>query len=107
MPNMDLSELQSPLDYAVRMALGAQPRGVVRQIVVQGMTPVLAGVAIGVAGTLVTGGTVRHMLYDVAPGDPGVMAATVLLLTATAFLACLLPARRAATVAPLGALRTE
>jgi putative ABC transport system permease protein len=94
-------------EIAVRMALGAEPRGVVRQFVVQGMTPVLAGAAIGVAAALALGRTVRHMLYDVAPGDPGVMAATVLLLAATAFLACLIPARRAATVAPLGALREE
>jgi putative ABC transport system permease protein len=92
-------------EIAVRMALGAQPRGVVRQFVIQGMTPVAAGVVIGAAAAFAFTRTLQHMLYDVAPNDPGVMATAVLLLAAAAFIACLLPARRAATVAPLAALR--
>jgi putative ABC transport system permease protein len=71
------------------------------------MTPVLTGVVLGAAAALALSHTVRHMLYDVAPNDPVVMGTAVLLVVATASLTCLLPARRAGTVAPLGALRGE
>jgi putative ABC transport system permease protein len=94
-------------EIAVRMALGAPPRDVVRHFVVQGMAPVLAGIVIGATAALALGRTIAHMLHDVAPDDPRVLAAAVSLLAASALLACVLPARRAAAVAPLDALRGD
>lgn len=94
-------------EIAVRMALGADASGVVRQIIAQGMRPVLAGIVIGAVGALALSRTVRHMLFGVAPHDPMTMAVTLLLLAATALAACALPARRATRIAPLSALRED
>lgn len=92
-------------EIAVRMALGAQADGVVRQIVLQGMQPVLVGVAIGGLGALATGRLLQHMLYGIAPHDPVILAVTLVLLPATALLACVIPARRATGIEPWVALR--
>jgi len=94
-------------EIAVRMALGAEPRRVVRQMLMQGMRPVLIGVLLGGITTLAAVRLLRQMLFGVAAHDPVALAGTVLLLTATAFAACLVPARRATRIAPFTALREE
>ncbi|CAN5751747.1 ABC transporter permease [soil metagenome] len=94
-------------EIAVRMALGAEPRGVVRQMLLQGMRPVFAGIVIGGVAAMVLTRMLGSMLYGVTPHDPATLAGTLVLVTATAALACLLPARRAARVAPMGALRQD
>lgn len=94
-------------EIAVRLALGAQPGRVVRQVVLQGMQPVLLGAVIGGVAALALGRTVQHMLYGITPRDPVTLAAALVLLPATALAACLLPARRAAAVAPQQVLREE
>jgi putative ABC transport system permease protein len=94
-------------EIAVRMALGAQPRGVVRQVVLQGMRPVLLGVVIGALAAVAFGRTLQHLLYDVAAHDPLTLLATMFLLPLAAFVACVLPGRRAAAIPPLEALREE
>jgi putative ABC transport system permease protein len=94
-------------EIAVRMAIGAAPTAVVRQFVLQGMAPVAAGVGLGVAAAMALSRTVRHMLFGVAPQDPLTLLAAVAILLATALLACVVPARRAARVAPQAVLRAE
>jgi len=76
-------------------------------IVRQGGFVALAGVIVGLAIAFVGGRVIESLLYAVSPRDPAVFAATTLLLLAVALLACWLPARRAARLSPLEALRTE
>jgi putative ABC transport system permease protein len=94
-------------EIAIRMALGAESRALVRQIVLHAMQPVLIGIVIGAVAALVVTRAMRSMLYGVTPHDPATFALIVALLSATALVACLVPARRAAAVAPLSALREE
>ena len=94
-------------EIGLRMALGAAHASVLRLILKQGMTLVLAGVLIGFAAALIVGRVVSSMLFGVSGNDPlSVSAAAAVLLTA-AFLACYFPARRASRVDPLVALRQE
>jgi ABC-type antimicrobial peptide transport system permease subunit len=94
-------------EIGVRLALGADPRSVARMIVRQGGVVALAGVTIGLAAALAGSRLIESLLYGVSPRDPGVFGVTTLLLLGVALLACWLPARRAARLSPLEALRTE
>jgi ABC-type antimicrobial peptide transport system permease subunit len=94
-------------EIAIRMALGAQPAALVRRITTQALQPVALGIVIGGVAALVLTRTMSSMLYGITPHDPTTFAIIVLLLCATALIACLVPARRAAAVAPLSALREE
>jgi predicted permease len=94
-------------EIAIRMALGAQPAALVRRITTQALQPVALGIVIGGVAALVLTRTMSSMLYGITPHDPATFALIVLLLCATALIACLVPARRAAAVAPLSALREE
>jgi len=94
-------------EIGVRMALGAQMIDVLRLVVTQGMKPVIIGLAAGLVAALALGRLLTSQLYQISAHNPLVLAATVLLLGAAALLACLLPARRAAHVDPIQALRTE
>jgi putative ABC transport system permease protein len=76
-------------------------------IVRQGGLVALAGIAIGLAAALIGGRLIESLLYGVSSRDPGVFATTTLSLLAVALLACWLPARRAARLDPLDALRTD
>jgi len=69
--------------------------------------PLLVGVALGLAATLVVVRAMANLLYDVAPRDPTVLAGVVLGLAAVAVIAAYLPARRASGVDPLIALRSD
>lgn len=94
-------------EIGVRMALGAQTRDVLRLVVRQGMNPVLIGLALGLAATFAVGRFLSAQLYQVSPHNPVLLAATAALLAVAALLACLIPARRAALIDPIQALRTE
>ncbi len=94
-------------EIGVRMALGAQTSDVLRLVVSQGMKPVLIGLAIGIASAFALGRLITSQLYDVSAHNPALLAGSTLLLAATALIACLLPARRAAYVDPIQALRAE
>ena len=94
-------------EIGVRLALGAEPRHVSRMIVQQGGIVALAGIIVGLASAFAGSRLIESLLYAVSPRDPGVFAATTLVLLAVALLACWLPARRAAGLSPLEALRTE
>jgi putative ABC transport system permease protein len=94
-------------EIGIRMALGATRGGVLalvfREVVVVGG----AGVAIGLAGALALGRLVEGMVFELKPGDPRVLAAAVFVLTMVAIAAALAPARRAASLDPMRALRAE
>jgi predicted permease len=94
-------------EIGVRMALGAQTRDVLSLVVNQGMKPVVSGLALGIVATFALGRLIAAQLYQVSAYDPVLLGGATVLLTATALMACLLPARRATRVDPIQALRTE
>jgi len=94
-------------EIGVRMALGAQTRDVLRLVVRQGMSPVILGLIIGLAGTFAVGRLLTAQLYQISPYNPLLLGATAIVLALAALLACLIPARRATHVDPIQALRTE
>jgi len=94
-------------EIGIRMALGAQSRDVLRLVLRQGMKPVAVGCIAGLAGSLAATRLVASQLYGVSPTDSLTLGGVMALLLATALLACWLPARRAARVDPMEALRTE
>ena len=94
-------------EMGIRMALGAGAAGVLRMVLWQGMRPVLAGLALGVALALAAGRVLHSFLFQVSPRDPVTVSAVALVLLAVAAVAAVLPARRATRVDPMGALRFE
>jgi len=98
---------QRTREIGLRMALGAQPQDVLRVIVGHGLRLVLAGLCIGVAAGLVVTRWMSSVLFDVKPTDPLTFTAVAVVLTAVAFLASYIPARRAMRVDPMVALRYE
>ncbi len=101
------SVTQRTQEIGIRMALGAQTKDVLRLVVRQGMSLVAIGIAIGLIAALALTRVMKSLLYDVSPTDPLTFAMISLLLAGVAFCACWLPARRAAKVDPLVALRHE
>jgi putative ABC transport system permease protein len=98
---------QRTREIGVRAALGATRGQLARLVVRQSMLPILAGVAIGVAGSLGSGRLLQRLLYQVQPGDPQVITVIVMLLIGVGSLASWLPARRAASIDPMIALRED
>ncbi|UCD52526.1 MAG: FtsX-like permease family protein [Phycisphaerales bacterium] len=94
-------------EIGIRMALGAQKCQVIRLIVSQGMRLVLGGAALGLLGAVALTRTLENQLFGVRPIDPPSIAAGGCVLVAVGLLACYLPARRAAKVDPMTALRYE
>lgn len=97
-------------EIGIRMALGARVPDVTRMVIGQGLRLVLAGLAVGMLGAIALGrvlASMGFMLYNVEPTDPLTLVCVPLLLTGTALLACYVPARKAARVDPMTALRCE
>ncbi len=98
---------QRTRELGIRMALGAQRRDVLKLVIRQGMGMTLLGAAIGAAGVVALTRMMKSWLFGVSPTDPLTFAAAALLLTIVALLSCWIPARRAAKVDPITALRFE
>ncbi len=94
-------------EIGVRMALGARIADVLSLVMRQGLALVAFGLALGLAGALVLTRLLRGFLYEISALDPLTFACAVFLLAAVSLLACWLPARRAARVDPMVALRHE
>ena len=98
---------QRTAEIGIRMALGAHSRQVMRLMLIQGGQLVGLGVVAGVVGALVLTRFLDRLLFGVGAHDPLTFAATVAVLALVAAVACALPARRAARVDPMVALRQE
>jgi ABC-type antimicrobial peptide transport system permease subunit len=94
-------------EIGLRMAMGATPRDVLRLIFKQGMRLAAVGMALGFLGALAGTRLMTSMLFEVAPEDPGTYAGVTVLLGLMVLSALYLPARRAARLDPLVALRQE
>jgi len=98
---------QRTQEIGIRMALGALPENVLRMVLVQGARLAILGVVLGLGGGVALTRLLRTLLFEVEPTDPATFAAGAALLFAAALAACWIPARRAARVDPLVALRYE
>ncbi|HEU0009036.1 MAG TPA: FtsX-like permease family protein, partial [Verrucomicrobiae bacterium] len=98
---------QRTREIGIRMALGANRGSVLALVLRQGMTLAVLGVALGVPAALGLTRVLTSLLYEVKPGDPLTVSGVSLILLLVALLACWLPARRAAKVDPMEALRYE
>jgi predicted permease len=94
-------------EIGIRMALGADGRDVLSLMLAMGGRLVLIGLAVGLAGSVALAQFLRSEVFQVPGTDPVALAGVVLLLSATALLACFLPARRAAKLDPMSALRHD
>ena len=103
---MAYSVAQRTREIGIRMAIGARQVDVSRMIMRRGMALTAAGVLAGIVISLALSQLVRSQLYGVQPSDPLTMAAVLVLMTAIAAAAAYLPARRAARVDPVTALRS-
>jgi predicted permease len=94
-------------EVGIRLALGAQPSQVLRMVVRQGVLLTVLGLAIGIVGALAGARLITHFLFGVSATDPITFAGVCVALGAVAALASYIPARRAARVDPIVALRSE
>ena len=104
---MAYSVTQRTREIGVRVALGAQRSGVVRLVVRQSLSTTAIGISLGLAGAAVVTRYLDGMLFGLTPRDPATFVAVTALFTTVALAAALVPARRAARVDPMTALRTD
>jgi putative ABC transport system permease protein len=104
---MSYSVSQRAHEMGIRMALGASRASVLRLVLGQSLSLALAGVVVGLAGSLMMANLMASLLFQVPPRDPLTFALVALVLTASALLASYLPARRATQVDPMISLRCE
>lgn len=101
------SVIQRTQEFGIRMSLGATPAGIATLALRRGLMHLAIGLPVGLLGALGVGRLLQSMLAQVSPSDPVTLAGIVVMLGAIAVLACLAPARRAARLDPVVALRTE
>jgi putative ABC transport system permease protein len=98
---------QRTRELGVRVALGASTRELVALVFRQSLLPVIAGIVLGLIGSFASGQYLNELLYEVRPGDPAVLVVITALLLVVALLSSVIPARRAAKIDPLTALRED
>lgn len=101
------SVVQRTQEIGIRVAVGARSRDVIGWVVGKGMVPVAVGVLLGIAGALAVTRLLTSLLYGVQPRDPTTLAITASFVMGISLLACYVPARRAARVDAVAALREE
>jgi predicted permease len=101
------SVVQREREIGLRLALGAQRKNIYRLVLHDGLVPVLVGAVAGVAVAFASARAVSSLLFQVSPYDSAIATSAVCLLLGTGTAACLLPARRAASVDPMQMLRRE
>ena len=104
---MSLHVANRSREFGIRLAIGADPRALVRLVLGEGAMLAALGVVIGIAGAVAVSRSLVSLLYDVSPTDPVVLLALPLLLAIVALMACYVPARRAARSDPLSVLRAD
>jgi predicted permease len=104
---LQYSTTQQTRDIGIRMALGARRSDVLKAVLAHGLKLTLIGVVFGLAGALAVTRVLSSLLYDVTPTDPVILVCVSLVLTAVALTASYLPARCAARIDPMVALRYE
>jgi putative ABC transport system permease protein len=104
---MSFSVTQRAHEMGIRLALGASRASVFRLVLGQSLWLALAGVALGLAGSLVMAGLISSLLFNVKPRDPLTFSLVAMLLTLVALIASYLPARKATKVDPVVSLRYE
>ena len=102
-----LSVARRSKEIGIRIALGASREQILRNVLTQGMMPVLAGLLLGALAAVCSTRALSNMLFAVKPDDPWTFLGIALLLLAVALAGCLLPSRRALNVDPMKALRTD
>jgi len=101
------SVVQQEREIGLRMALGAQRTNIYGLVLRDGLRPVLAGALAGVAVAFACARLMASLLFQVSPYNPALVAGAVCVLLAVGTVACLLPARRAASIEPMTALHNE
>jgi putative ABC transport system permease protein len=104
---MSSSVAQQTHEIGVRMALGASPGNISGMVVKRGAWLLLIGIAVGLAGSFMMARLISRQIWNVSPFDPITFIAVSLILLIAGLQACLWPARRAARIDPIGALRQE
>ena len=104
---MSWAVTERTLEIGVRTALGATPAGLLRMVMRQGITVVVVGLVLGLAGAVVLSRVLRRMLFGIAPHDPFTLLAASALLALAALAAVYFPARRVTRIDPVVALRQE
>ncbi|MBO0862061.1 MAG: FtsX-like permease family protein, partial [Chloracidobacterium sp.] len=94
-------------EIGIRMALGAKPSGVLREVLLQGMILSLIGMALGVALTLALARLMKNLLFNMKATDPTIFAIIIMLLGGVVLVASYIPARRATKIDPLKSIRHE
>jgi putative ABC transport system permease protein len=94
-------------EIGIRIALGATPQKLLSQVIRHGMSPVLSGIAVGLAGAFVLSRFMQGILFGIESSDPITYLVVALLLAAAGISSCYVPARRATRVDPVSALREE
>jgi len=104
---MSFAVAQRTHEIGLRMALGAGQDRVLAQVMREGMSLALVGLALGLCGAISVGRLMKGMWYQVGAIDPAAFSAVSVVLLASALVACYVPARRATQVEPMQALREE
>jgi predicted permease len=101
------SASQRTAEFGLRMALGAQQGTVVRLVLAQAAKLTIAGVAVGIAVSIVVARVLKTLIFGVSPTDPATFSVVGLIVILVALIACYIPARRATHADPMDALRSE